>query len=97
MLLDSGDLAADDCARHAAELRSALDGLDAPYIEVHDHVEQELECRVRPAHPALAIIVMTRDLAKSYAISLEIALKRKSTSSSEGGGRPPSSQGALAA
>ncbi len=84
VLLDSGDLDPAECSCHADALRDALDTLDAPYIEVHDRTDQELEGRLQPAHAALAIVVTTTDLAMGYAISTAIALahrRRKATRS----------------
>lgn len=76
VLVDSGELDALDCARHEAQLRQALDALSAPYIEIHDQHGCDLEGRVRPAHFALAIVVMSRDLAKGYTVGMGIALRR---------------------
>lgn len=76
VLVDSGELNSLDCARHEKEIRDALDTLSAPYIEIHDRAGCDLEGRVRPSHFALAIVVMTRDLAKGYAVAMGIALRR---------------------
>lgn len=76
VLLDGGELDALDCARHQRPLRAALDQLTVPYIELHDDAGRDLESRVRPTHCALAVIVMSHDLARSYAVGLGIALRR---------------------
>lgn len=95
VLLDGGELEALDCARHEDRLRAALDQLAAPYIELHDDAGRDLESRVRPTHCALAVIVMSHDLARSYAVGMGIALRRLAKTAANDAALP--SSGALEA
>jgi 3-dehydroquinate dehydratase len=75
LLLDVGDLAVHD-ASQAHALRDALDGLPAPYIEVHDAAAHALEPRVQPQHAPLVTVILRDDLPRAYAMALDIALRR---------------------
>lgn len=72
LLLDVGDLAMHD----ASQTRDALDGLPAPYIEVHDDAAHALEPRVKPQHAPLVTVILRNDLPRAYAMALDIALRR---------------------
>lgn len=76
VLVDGGELDALDCARHQSEIRHAIDALRAPYVEVHGRDGCDLESRIHPTHVALAILVMSRDLARSYTLAVGIAIRR---------------------
>ncbi|MFT3667791.1 MAG: hypothetical protein QM795_04190 [Pseudoxanthomonas sp.] len=75
LLLDVGDLAMHD-ASQAHVVRDALDGLRAPYIEVHDDAAHALEPRVQPQHAPLVTVILRDDLPRAYAMALDIALRR---------------------
>lgn len=75
LLLDVGDLAMHDAAQSRA-VRDALDGLPAPYIEVHDDASRVLEPRVQPQHAPLVTVILRNDLPRAYAMALHIALRR---------------------
>lgn len=75
LLLDVGDLAMHDASQTHA-VRDALDGLPAPYIEVHDDAAHALEPRVKPQHAPLVTVILRNDLPRAYAMALDIALRR---------------------
>lgn len=75
LLLDVGDLAMRDVSQ-AHAVRDALDGLPAPYIEVHDDATHVLEPRVQPQHAPLVTVILRDDLPRAYAMALDIALRR---------------------
>jgi len=75
LLLDVGELAMQD-ASQAHAVRDALDGLPAPYIEVHDDAAHALEPRVQPQHAPLVTVILRDDLPRAYAMALDIALRR---------------------
>ena len=76
VLLDSGELDPGECARNSTALCHALDGLDSPYIEMHDGSAQVLDLHVHPQHSPLVTVVINHDRPRSYALALAIALKR---------------------
>ena len=75
LLLDVGDLGMHDASQTRA-VRDALDGLPAPYIEVHDDAAHALEPRVKPQHAPLVTVILRNDLPRAYAMALDIALRR---------------------
>ena len=75
LLLDVGELAMQD-ASQAHAVRDALDGLPAPYIEVHDDAAHALEPRMQPQHAPLVTVILRDDLPRAYAMALEVALRR---------------------
>ncbi len=76
VLLDSGSVCR---AEHRAQwpaLRAALDGLSAPYIEVHDDPADELQPWLQPHHLPIATIITAGDRGRAYALSSAIAARR---------------------
>lgn len=76
VLLDSGHIHG---AEHRAQwpaLRAALDGLAAPYIEVHDDPADELQPWLQPNHLPIATIITAGDRGRAYALSSAIAARR---------------------
>ncbi len=75
VVLDPGAWSARDCALHGAALRDALDALDAPYIELHDHSAQEFAHWAHPQHEALAVFNVDRDAAARLTMALAVAAR----------------------
>ncbi|TAA25761.1 MULTISPECIES: hypothetical protein [Pseudoxanthomonas] len=75
VVLDPGPWSARDRALHAAALRDALDALDAPYIEMHDHSAQEFAHWAHPQHAALAVFNVDRDAPARRTMALAVAAR----------------------
>jgi len=76
MLLDPGELAPQLKAHPDAGLHEALDELDAPYVEVHDESDAELDRAAGSHHAPLATVIIQGDIGSSYRIGLGIALRQ---------------------
>ena len=57
------------------EQSDALDALDAPYIELHDHSAQEFAHWAHPQHEALAVFNVDRDAAARLTMALAVAAR----------------------
>ena len=76
VLLDSGDLETADLDKNSGELRSAIDHLQPPYIEVHDDCAQALEPRLQLNHSPMVTVIIKNNLKESYALAMAIAAMR---------------------
>ncbi|KRG46080.1 hypothetical protein ARC20_06685 [Stenotrophomonas panacihumi] len=76
VLLDSGHIHGAEHRAQWSALRAALDGLAAPYIEVHDDPADELQPWLRPNHLPIATIITAGDRGRAYALSSAIAARR---------------------
>jgi hypothetical protein len=76
VLLDSGSVGDDAHRAQWPALRAALDGLGAPYIEVHDDPADELQPWLQPQHLPIATIITPGDRDRAYALSTAIAARR---------------------
>jgi len=76
VVLDSGDLRGAECRASWPALRSALDELPVPYIELHGDAGEELEPWLHPNHMPLATLITPRDRLSGYAMSQAIVARR---------------------
>jgi len=76
VLLESGDLRRPECRAAWPALRSALDQLPVPYIELHADAGEALEPWLHPNHAPLATLITPRDRQRGYAMSQAITVRR---------------------
>ena len=76
ILIDPGELAHEARIHPEEGLHDALGELASPYIEVHDDDAETLEETHLPHGAPLATIVIHGDLATSYRIAMNIALRQ---------------------
>ncbi|MFC4529055.1 hypothetical protein ISN76_18610 [Dyella halodurans] len=79
MLLDPGEIAREALNHPEAGLHDALDGLTAPYIEVHEDSDTAMGPGPYQRGAPLATIIINGDLSTSYRIALGIALRQLRT------------------
>jgi|GEM_PF-419783 len=90
VLLDPGELASQVREHPEAGLTDALDSLAAPYIEVHEACDAELEHEVGTHKAPLATVIINGNIGSGYRIGLGIALRQlgEAHRSEEGGTSP---------
>jgi 3-dehydroquinate dehydratase-2 len=76
VLLDPGDLASQVREHPEAGLIDALDQLGAPYIEVHEEFDAELEHDAGFHKAPLATVIINGNIGSGYRIGLSIALRQ---------------------
>jgi 3-dehydroquinate dehydratase-2 len=76
VLLDPGDLASEVREHPEAGLADALDHLGAPYIEVHEEIDAELQHDAGFHKAPLATVIINGNIGSGYRIGLSIALRQ---------------------
>jgi 3-dehydroquinate dehydratase-2 len=59
-----------------AGLSEAIDGLRAPYIDVHDDFSDGIECCAGLHKAPIATVIIHGNIASGYRIGLRLALRR---------------------
>ena len=76
VLLDPGDLVPEIRAHPDSGLSQAIDGLPAPYIDVHDDFGGPLRCFFGLHKAPVATIAIKGNIASGYRIGVDLALRR---------------------